>query len=93
MYIPKSVSMVDVDSVFLCKTSCVNNEQAKNGVVVVAENKKNRIRPLTVKRFPRRVFLQFMGFFEFNSLLFLSQPASLSAAALPDMNDSPEVIR
>ncbi|GMN59163.1 hypothetical protein TIFTF001_028246 [Ficus carica] len=74
--------------------ACSNfNSHVLSDLQVVAENKKHRIRPLTVKRFPRRVFLQFMGFFKFNSLLFLSEPASVSAAPLPDMNDSPEVIR
>ncbi|EXB97664.1 Peptidyl-prolyl cis-trans isomerase FKBP16-1 [Morus notabilis] len=67
--------------------SCLNNEQPKNGIV--AENKQNRLRPLTVKNVPRRLFLQLMGF-KFNSLLFLLQP--VSAAPLPEMKE-PEVIR
>lgn len=65
-------------------TSCIENEQPKNAL---AKNLHDRFPSLTVKRLPRRLLLQFMGF---NPILLCVYP--VIAAPTPEMKE-PEVIR
>lgn len=65
-------------------TSCIENEQPKNAL---AKNVHDRFPSLTVKRLPRRLLLQFMGF---NPILLCVYPGI--AAPMPEMKE-PEVIR
>ncbi|KAK4575609.1 hypothetical protein RGQ29_026534 [Quercus rubra] len=64
--------------------SCMKNEQPKNGM---AKSLHDRYPSLVVKRLPRRLLLQFMGF---NPILLCVYP--IIAAPLPEMKE-PEVIR
>ena len=64
--------------------SCVGNWQPKDGM---AKSLHDRYASLMVKRFPRRLLLQFMGF---NPILLCVYP--IIAAPLPEMKE-PEVIQ
>ncbi|GMY30801.1 peptidyl-prolyl cis-trans isomerase FKBP16-1, chloroplastic isoform X1 [Fagus crenata] len=64
--------------------SCMENEQPKNAMAKKLHDKSSS---LTVKRLPRRMLLQFMGF---NPILLCPYP--IIAAPMPEMKE-PEVIR
>ncbi|XP_050246280.1 peptidyl-prolyl cis-trans isomerase FKBP16-1, chloroplastic isoform X1 [Quercus robur] len=64
--------------------SCMKNEQPKNGM---AKSLQDRYPSIVIKRLPRRLLLQFMGF---NPILLCVYP--IIAAPLPEMKE-PEVIR
>ncbi|XP_062170059.1 peptidyl-prolyl cis-trans isomerase FKBP16-1, chloroplastic isoform X1 [Alnus glutinosa] len=64
--------------------SCIESEQPKNAL---AKNVHDRFPSLTVKRLPRRLLLQFMGF---NPILLCVYPGI--AAPMPETKE-PEVIR
>ena len=68
---------------FAC-VSCMENEQPKNDMAKKLHDKSSS---LTVKRLPRRMLLQFMGF---NPILLYPYP--IIAAPMPEMKE-PEVIR
>ena len=65
-------------------TSCIENEQPKNAL---AKNLHDRFPSPNVKRLPRRLLLQFMGF---NPILLCIYP--VIAAPMPEIKE-PEVIR
>jgi hypothetical protein len=65
-------------------TSCIENEQPKNAL---AKNLHDRFPSPTVKRLPRRLLLQLMGF---NPILLCFSP--VIAAPMPEIKE-PEVIR